>query len=93
MMRMRNRKMDLARKILGCVMVLAGAALSWSAQAVNYAVFGAVILLRPATPLLLALIIASCVAMFVSYFGFRYGVFRNRDTAPWEDPTTTSEAS
>ena len=69
------------------------ATVSWSAQAVNYVVFGAVILLRPATPLLLALVIASCVAMFVSYFGFRYGVFRNRDTAPWEDPTTTSEAS
>ncbi len=69
------------------------ATVSWTAQAVNYAIFGAVILLRPATPLLLALIIASCVAMFVSYFGFRYGVFRKRDTAPWEDPTTPSEAS
>jgi putative flippase GtrA len=61
------------------------AAVSWSAQAVNYAVFGAILLARPATPLLLALVLASLVAMFVSYFGFRYGVFSHGPAASWED--------
>lgn len=61
------------------------AAVSWSAQAVNYTVFGAILLARPATPLLLALVLASLVAMFVSYFGFRYGVFSHGPAASWED--------
>jgi putative flippase GtrA len=55
------------------------AAVSWSAQAVNYSVFSAILLLRPGTHPLLALLLASLVAMFVSYFGFRHGVFQRRD--------------
>jgi putative flippase GtrA len=51
------------------------AAVSWTAQAVNYSVFSAILLLRPGTHPLLALLLASLVAMFVSYFGFRHGVF------------------
>lgn len=59
------------------------AAVSWSAQAVNYLVFGAILIARPPTPPLLALALASLVAMFVSYFGFRYGVFTHEPVAPW----------
>jgi putative flippase GtrA len=51
------------------------AGVSWTAQAVNYGVFSALLLLRPGTPPLLALFLASLVAMFVSYFGFKHGVF------------------
>ena len=51
------------------------AAVSWSAQAVNYGVFAAVLLLWPATGAILALVAGSLVAMFVSYAGFRFGVF------------------
>lgn len=61
------------------------AAVSWSAQAVNYLVFGAILIGRPATPVLLALVLASLVAMFVSYFGFRHAVFSHLALAPWED--------
>jgi putative flippase GtrA len=60
------------------------AAVSWTSQAVNYAVFGAIVLARPATSVLLALVLACLVAMFVSYFGFRYGVFAHRRQAPWD---------
>ena len=52
------------------------AMVSWLAQAVNYAIFAAVLLLRPETHPVAALIAASLVAMFVSYVGFRFGVFR-----------------
>ena len=55
------------------------AAVSWTAQAVNYAVFSAILLLRPGTHALVALLLASLVAMFVSYFGFRHGVFARGD--------------
>jgi putative flippase GtrA len=56
------------------------AAVSWTAQAVNYGVFSAILLLRPETHALLALLLASLVAMFVSYFGFRHGVFARAGT-------------
>ncbi len=59
------------------------AAVSWTAQAVNYTVFAAVLLAHPATPPVVALVLASLVAMFVSYFGFKYGVFRHSERAPW----------
>ncbi|MCL4767592.1 MAG: GtrA family protein [Hyphomicrobiaceae bacterium] len=67
------------------------AAVSWSAQAVNYLVFGAILIGRPATPVLLALVLASLVAMFVSYFGFRHGVFSHVPLAPWEDEPSRSK--
>ena len=51
------------------------AAVAWTAQAVNYAIFATVLLLRPGTEPLVALILACCIAMFVSYAGFRFGVF------------------
>ena len=55
------------------------AAVSWLAQAVNYAIFAAILLLRPETHPIAALVVASLIAMFVSYAGFRYGVFRKPD--------------
>ena len=63
------------------------AAVSWSAQAVNYAVFGAILISHPVTPPLLALVLASLVAMLVSYVGFRYGVFANGPVTRWKDAT------
>ncbi len=60
------------------------AAVSWSAQVVNYVIFGIIILARPQTHVLMALVLASFVAMFVSYFGYRYGVFSRPDT-PWDE--------
>jgi putative flippase GtrA len=53
------------------------AAVSWSAQAVNYTVFAAILLALPGTAPLAALVAAALVAMFVSYVGFRFGVFRS----------------
>lgn len=53
------------------------AAVSWFAQAVNYAVFAAILLALPGISPLAALVTASLVAMFVSYLGFRFGVFRS----------------
>lgn len=52
------------------------AAVSWTAQAINYAVFAAILLAMPATHPVAALIAASLVSMIVSYVGFRFGVFR-----------------
>lgn len=52
------------------------AAVSWTAQAINYAVFAAVLLAMPGVHPLAALIAASLVSMIVSYVGFRFGVFR-----------------
>ncbi|MGI9479966.1 MAG: GtrA family protein [Hyphomicrobiaceae bacterium] len=51
------------------------AAVSWSAQAVNYGVFAAVLVVWPTTAPVIALAAASLVAMFVAYAGFRFGVF------------------
>jgi putative flippase GtrA len=43
---------------------------------INYGIYVAVLLLRPGTDPLLALFISSGLAMFVSYFGIRFGAFR-----------------
>ena len=52
------------------------AAVSWTAQAVNYAVFAFILLTWPGIEPVVALILASMIAMFVSYAGFRFGVFK-----------------
>jgi len=52
------------------------AAVSWVAQAVNYAVFALILLIQPGTWPVTAVVGASLVAMFISYAGFRFGVFR-----------------
>ena len=53
------------------------AALAWTAAAINYAIFAAILLMRPETEHLLALLIATVVSMCVSYVGMRFGVFRH----------------
>lgn len=47
----------------------------WLSQSVNYAIYAVILLLRPVTDPALAIIAASLVAMFVSYAGYRFGVF------------------
>ncbi len=54
---------------------LSYAAVAWTSAAVNYAAFAAILLLRPGTDPLAALVGASLVAMTVSYLGMRFGVF------------------
>jgi putative flippase GtrA len=52
------------------------ASVAWSASAFSYAVFSAVLLLRPVTPEALAAGISAVAAMAVSYAGMRFAVFR-----------------
>jgi putative flippase GtrA len=52
------------------------AAVVWFAQAVNYAVFAAIMLALPDTAPAVAVAAASLVSMCVSYMGYRFGVFR-----------------
>ena len=52
------------------------AAVVWVAQAINYLIFAAIMLAKPDTPNPLAVALASLVSMFVSYMGYRFGVFR-----------------
>ncbi len=47
-----------------------------SANALNYAIYAAILLVWPATPPLAALIVSTAIATAVSYLGFRFGVFR-----------------
>ncbi len=47
-----------------------------SANALNYAVYAAILIVWPATPPLAALIVATAIATCASYLGFRFGVFR-----------------
>lgn len=53
------------------------AAVAWFSAAVNYTVYVAVLLLRPGTEPLVALVVASSFAMTVSYLGMRFGVFQH----------------
>jgi putative flippase GtrA len=48
---------------------------SFGGQLVNYLVFAAILTLRPATDTTFAIAMASGVAMFAAYAGFRFGVF------------------
>lgn len=61
------------------------ATVSWSSQVVNYGLFSIIMIARPETHVLIALFVASFFAMFVSYFGYRYGVFSHSPTEAWED--------
>jgi putative flippase GtrA len=54
------------------------AAAAWSAQAVNYAIFSAILLAFPATAPRIAFALACLVSIPTSYIGFRFGVFRHR---------------
>lgn len=52
------------------------ATVAWSASVLNYVIYAAILLMRPATPPILALVVSSGLAAFFSYAGFRLGVFR-----------------
>ena len=49
---------------------------AWSSSVVNYLTFAAILLLRPDTAPLLALVAATFVSMFLTYAGLRFRVFR-----------------
>lgn len=51
------------------------AAVAWSAAAVNYTVYAAILLLFPVIAPEIALVGSSLVSMMVSYLGMRFGVF------------------
>ncbi len=55
---------------------LSYAAVAWTSAALNYAVYAAILVLRPVTDPLVALVAASLAAMTFSYLGMRFGVFR-----------------
>ena len=52
------------------------AAVASMSSAVNYGVFAAVLFTRPETAPVAAIVAATAVAMVVSYFGMKLGVFR-----------------
>jgi putative flippase GtrA len=53
------------------------AAVAWGAAAVNYALYAGLLVAIPGLPPEAALCASSAVAMFVSYVGMRFGVFKN----------------
>jgi putative flippase GtrA len=57
-------------------------AVGWFVSAVNYGVFVAVLLVRPQTEPLAALVASSLVAMVFAYFGMRYAAFRVDPSTP-----------
>jgi putative flippase GtrA len=52
------------------------AAVAGSANALNYAIYALILLTRPETLPLVALVVSTAIAACVSYLGFRFGVFR-----------------
>jgi putative flippase GtrA len=58
------------------------AAVVWTAQIVNYLVFCGVLIAVPGIAPFVALVLACLVAMFVSYAGYRFGVFRSGTGLP-----------
>jgi len=54
------------------------ATMGWIAAAINYGTFASILLLRPQTWPLAALVAASIIAAVFSYLAMRHGVFRGR---------------
>ena len=52
------------------------AGVAWTAAALNYGVFVAILLVRPGTEPLVALVVSSVAAMVFAYLGMRFGAFR-----------------
>jgi putative flippase GtrA len=52
------------------------AAVAWIANLLNYIIYSAILIARPATLPVVAIIIATGIAAVFSYLGFRLGVFR-----------------
>ncbi|MEM1306586.1 MAG: GtrA family protein [Pseudomonadota bacterium] len=57
------------------------AAVSWTAQAVNYLVFSVLLIALPATPPTIAVLAGCAVSIFVAYAGFTRAVFAPRTPA------------
>jgi len=55
------------------------AGVAWTSSAINYALFVLIVLMRPLTEPLVALLIASAAAMVFAYFGMRFLAFRRPD--------------
>ena len=55
---------------------------SSAAFTINYLVFAAILMAYPAVHPVLAIVFASVVSMFVSYAGYRLGVFRSPKSDP-----------
>jgi putative flippase GtrA len=53
------------------------AGVGWTAAAINYGLFVAIILARPATAPLVALVASSLVATVFAYLGMRFAAFRD----------------
>ena len=58
------------------------ASVAMTANLINYGIYALILLVRPDTPPLLALVLSTAVAMVVSYLGFRLRVFRRPDADP-----------
>jgi putative flippase GtrA len=54
------------------------AGVAWGAAAVNYALFVLILLARPGTEPLIALVVSSVAAMIFAYLGMRFAAFRQR---------------
>lgn len=50
-----------------------------TASIINYAIYAGILLMRPGSEPLLALVAATAISMIVSYVGMRFGVFRKPD--------------
>ena len=54
------------------------AGVAWTAAALNYGLFVAILLVRPGTEPLAALVVSSAAAMIFAYLGMRFATFRQR---------------
>jgi putative flippase GtrA len=54
------------------------AGIAWMAAALNYALFVAIVVARPDTAPLVALVVSSIAAMTFAYLGMRFAAFRQR---------------
>ena len=54
------------------------AGVAWTAAALNYGLFVAILLARPGTEPLLALAVSAAAAMVFAYLGMRFAAFRRR---------------
>jgi putative flippase GtrA len=54
------------------------AGIAWASAALNYALFVLILLARPVTEPLAALVVASAAAMTFAYLGMRFAAFRQR---------------
>jgi putative flippase GtrA len=52
------------------------ATVAWGANLLNYVIYSAILIARPATLPVIAIVIATLIAAVFSYLGFRLGVFR-----------------